>query len=109
SNPREGSSAASHAVFVLHARGHVAENERPELAPRRVMEAPVLRPDGVAPSPVGGADHARVPATAPVVQAAMEVLAPNRYKVQFTASAELHEKLERLRALMRSKVPDGDL
>jgi hypothetical protein len=27
----------------------------------------------------------------------------------FTASAELHDKLERLRALMRSSVPDGDL
>jgi len=80
-----------------------------EPAPRRVMEAPELRPDGVAPSPVGGAGHARVPATAPVEQAAMEVLAPARYKVQFTASAELHDKLERLRALMRSKVPDGDL
>jgi len=36
-------------------------------------------------------------------------LAPARYKVQFTASAELHDKLERLRALMRSSVPDGDL
>jgi 5-methylcytosine-specific restriction endonuclease McrA len=29
--------------------------------------------------------------------------------VRFTASAELHDKLERLRALMRSSVPDGDL
>jgi predicted restriction endonuclease len=29
--------------------------------------------------------------------------------VQFTASAELHDKLERLRALMRASVPDGDL
>jgi hypothetical protein len=29
--------------------------------------------------------------------------------VQFTASAGLHQKLERLRALMRSQVPDGDL
>jgi hypothetical protein len=29
--------------------------------------------------------------------------------VQFTASAELHNKLERLRALMRSRVSDGDL
>ena len=29
--------------------------------------------------------------------------------MQFTASARLHEKLERLRALMRSQVPDGDL
>jgi 5-methylcytosine-specific restriction endonuclease McrA len=29
--------------------------------------------------------------------------------VQFTASAELHDKLERLAALMRSEVPDGNL
>ena len=29
--------------------------------------------------------------------------------MQFTASAELHDKLERLTALMRSEVPDGDL
>ena len=34
---------------------------------------------------------------------------PARYKVAFTASAELRDKLERLRALMRSSVPDGDL
>jgi 5-methylcytosine-specific restriction endonuclease McrA len=36
-------------------------------------------------------------------------LAPGRYKVQFTAGAELRDKLDRLRALMRSSVPDGDL
>ena len=36
-------------------------------------------------------------------------LSPARYKVQFTASAELRDKLERLAALMRSQVPDGDL
>jgi hypothetical protein len=30
----------------------------------------------------------------------VEPLAPARYKVQFTASSELHEKLERLAALM---------
>ena len=29
--------------------------------------------------------------------------------VQFTASGELHEKLNRLQALMRASVPDGDL
>lgn len=39
----------------------------------------------------------------------MEPLAPGRYKVQFTASARLHEKLERLQGLMRARVPDGDL
>ena len=39
----------------------------------------------------------------------MEPLSPDRYKVQFTASAQLRDKLERLTALMRSEVPDGDL
>jgi hypothetical protein len=39
----------------------------------------------------------------------VQPLAPARYKVQFTASAALRDKLERLRALMRSSVPDGDL
>jgi len=41
--------------------------------------------------------------------AKIEPLAPSRYKVQFTASTELRDKLERLRALMRPTVPDGDL
>ncbi len=58
-----------------------------------------LRPDGVqsAPRPV------------PARPAAVEPLAPARYKVCFTASAGLRDKLERLQALMRSSVPDGDL
>jgi len=43
--------------------------------------------------------------TPPVVRP----LAPGRYSVRFTASAGFREKLERLRALMRSQVPDGDL
>jgi hypothetical protein len=38
-----------------------------------------------------------------------EPIAKARYKIQFTASAELRDKLERLKALMRSSVPDGDL
>ncbi len=41
--------------------------------------------------------------------AVVEPLAPGRYRVQFTASAELRDKLERLRGLLRSSVPDGDL
>jgi 5-methylcytosine-specific restriction endonuclease McrA len=60
---------------------------------------PELRPDAVA--------QWRTPA--PAKPASVEPLAPSRYKVQFTASAELRDKLERLRALMRSSVPDGDL
>jgi hypothetical protein len=41
--------------------------------------------------------------------ARVEVLAPERYKVQFTASAAFLEKLERLQALLRSRIPDGNL
>lgn len=50
------------------------------------------------------------PGSAPPARpATVEPLAPLRYKVQFTASAELREKLQRLQSLMRSSVPDGDL
>jgi hypothetical protein len=49
------------------------------------------------------------PAPAPLPPPVVEPLAPARYKVQFTASAELHDKLGRLQDLMRSSVPDGDL
>ncbi len=36
-------------------------------------------------------------------------LAPQRYKVQFTASAETYEKLRLAQALLRHQIPDGDL
>jgi hypothetical protein len=58
----------------------------------------------VASSGRGIASSGSVPAAA-----TMGPLSPGRYKVQFTASAELRDKLERLQALMRSSVPDGDL
>ena len=63
------------------------------LGPDRVA-VPVLElgPDGARPSP----GPAAVPA------AVVQPLAPARYKVQFTARAEFHDKLERLRVLMRS-------
>ncbi len=41
--------------------------------------------------------------------ATVEPLAPARYRIQFTASSTLRDKLEELQALMRSSVPDGDL
>jgi hypothetical protein len=73
---------------------------------------------GTLPRPLVGSDAASEPQLRPdgVVNlrsvappARVEPLAPARYKVQFTASTELHDKLERLQALMRSQVPDGDL
>jgi hypothetical protein len=44
-----------------------------------------------------------------VPPAVVQALSLARYKVQFTATAELCDKLERLRPLMRGEVPDGDL
>jgi hypothetical protein len=58
---------------------------------------------------VGSGPGPRPQALAVPRPAVIEPLAPARYRVQFTASAELRGKLERLRALMRSSVPDGDL
>ena len=78
----------------------------PTASPRPEGDGPSLElsPDGVGPP---------APAFRPVVgklpPAIVEPLSPARYKIQFTASAELQDKLERLRALMRPQVPDGDL
>jgi len=81
----------------------VAEVEpKPDVASTmRKLPAPrvELRPDGVEPPP------AAAPRSAPVKPSVVEPLAPSRYKIQFTASAELHGKLERLVALM----PGADL
>jgi hypothetical protein len=74
-----------------------------------------LRPDGVgarAPQwPLGGdgspAPGLRPNRVGPV--AATSPLSPGRYRIQFTANADLRDKLDKLRALMRSSVPDGDL
>jgi hypothetical protein len=85
----------------------------PSLDSGSIASAAQLRPDGVGPSIQLGPDAAAFLASAPAATsrplAVVLPLAPDRYKVQFTASAELHEKLERLQALMRPQVPDGDL
>jgi hypothetical protein len=53
------------------------------------------------------ADPASRPTPAPFPL--VEPLSPSRYRIQFTAGEELHDDLERLRALLRSEVADGDL
>jgi 5-methylcytosine-specific restriction endonuclease McrA len=65
-------------------------------------------------SPTTGTGHRRddverplFPLSAPASR--IEPVAPRSFRVHFTASAELRDKLERLQALMRSSVPDGDL
>ena len=124
---------------ATHRTKHQIEELIAELLPqpdapavmRKLPERPVLRPDGVgalelspdvvavaireaSPEAVGRPalelrpDAVALPAP-PKTRAVVQPLAPGRYKVQFTASAALKVKLERLRALMRSRVPDGDL
>jgi len=48
-------------------------------------------------------------APSPARPAVLAPLAPQRYKVQFTASAETSEKLRLAQDLLRHQVPDGDL
>ncbi len=60
----------------------------------------------VAPSAIP--DPAMLPAPS-ARRAVVSPLAPERYKVQFTASAELCEKLREAQRLLRHQIPDGDL
>ena len=71
-------------------------------AQERVAGETQLRPDGVA----FGAGASRSASSTP--EPAIEPLAAGRYRVQFTASRDLRDKLERLRSLLRPTVPDGD-
>ena len=64
--------------------------------PSKAAPVEELRPDAVA----VGTSPAPAPRPAPVKPAVVEPLSPSRYKIQFTAGAELHEKLERLSSLM---------
>lgn len=45
----------------------------------------------------------------PIRPAVVVPLAPERYKVQFTATAEMHEKLRLAQELLRHQIPDGDV
>ena len=49
----------------------------------------------------------RAPAPSPR-PALLTLLAPERYKVQFTVSRETHEKLRRVQDLLRHSIPNGD-
>lgn len=100
-------------------RGPAAPGPARQLTPDTVgASASALGPDAALPPGFEGhQDHGEAeglqltPDTValPARAASVEPLAPARFKVQFTADAEFHDKLERLQALTRSAVPDGDL
>jgi len=90
-------------------------------APKRVP-ASAMVPEATSSCSPGGvpaADHALdresvdllqlSPSLSPARPAVVAPLAPQRYKVQFTANAETHEKLLRAQELLRSQIPDGDV
>ncbi len=68
-----------------------------------------LRPDGVANSEALSVEATTRSGPSRARFETLEPLAPGRYRVQFTASAELRDKIERLRALTSASVPDGSL
>ena len=125
--PASGALPASPSAGGTHSRAGVdAAVRRAEagLQPDRPRVPPedLLCPDTVvvAPAPPPALNRLAAPvmaeacpgrafASSPKQRTVVEPLSPGRYRVQFTASAELHDKLERLRALMRSQVSDGDL
>jgi hypothetical protein len=80
--PERQATAPPHTASLLGVPGDTSE-----LGPDRVASAPLPA----------------VPRSA-----TMEPLAPSRYKVQFTASAALCEKLDRLKALMRAGKEPSD-
>jgi len=85
---------------------------RPEVADciRKVPErrAPAPPPAAAAPAQETGPLFV-APLARPPRPAVVAPLAPDRYHVQLTASRELRDKIEEAKALLRHKVPSGDL
>jgi 5-methylcytosine-specific restriction endonuclease McrA len=62
-------------------------------------------PDDVVPQ---GADTPAPAAGQPNRRTVLAPLTPEQYKVQFTVSREIHDKLRRVQELLRHSIPDGD-
>jgi 5-methylcytosine-specific restriction endonuclease McrA len=93
---------------------HIVARLRPQPAvPTIVRRLPTPTPI-VAPTapllgfPVPDDDPPRLPSPPPLRPAVVMPLAPDRYKVQFTVSREICDKLRRVQDLLRHSIPDGD-
>jgi hypothetical protein len=80
---------------------------RPVATPSRaqpsLLSAPAAEPPTSRPAARPG------PHSAPRSQSRLQPLSAEQYKMQLTASQQLHDKLETARRLSRHQVPDGDL
>ena len=101
---------------------HLIATVRPQPPVRssvRKLPSPSERPlasDAAPPCEMAGVSEpppqppaARLVSESAARPAVIRLLAPERYKVQFTVSAETFEKLRRAQDLMRHRVPDGDV
>ena len=103
-----------------HKRKQAIEELVASLNPKPAVR-PVIRKIPAAPQPgqnvsaldVASAAAALPPAVVPPAkrssQTILAPLAPERFKVQLTISRETRDKLDRIRALARHAIPDGDL
>jgi hypothetical protein len=111
-------------LFGMHSStSHLARSESPASADdtatsighvlRQAATVPFPEPslhgEKRAPLPRGSSLDSVAANLLPPRPQALEPLSPGRYKVSFTASGTLKEKLELARDLMRHSIPDGDL
>jgi 5-methylcytosine-specific restriction endonuclease McrA len=96
-------------VAGLHPRPDVPSVMRklPDRPPGTAQPVALVPGTVVDSPPALVSDPAPCPVSAPL--AIVEPLSQTRYRIQFTAGEELHDDLERLRVLLRSEIPDGDL
>lgn len=108
-----------HLVAMTRPQPDVSTLVRKLPSPRRqdAPAAPILSScaaRALPPSATTGEPDPRLPVAevAPILPptrpAVMAPLAPERYKIQFTASRETYEKLRRAQALLRHVIPNGD-
>jgi hypothetical protein len=99
---------------VLDMARHRTKRQVEELVARLRPQPPV--PDMIRklPARVPEMTHTPTPSSAaqdaaPARRSVVTPLAPQQFKIQFTADAALHEKLRQAQALLRHQIPDGDL
>jgi hypothetical protein len=95
---------------------HLVASVRPlPPVPSIVRKLPTPKPPADVRVDPGVADSSSAVSSAPSLaspdprSAVVGPLAPDRYKVQFTASRETYEKLRRAQDLLRHAIPNGDL
>ena len=93
-----------------------AERPKPDVA-TSIRRLPTPAASSRAPSPSTPASVISVSPSAPPaasllaerrIERACQPLTPERYKIQFTASRQFHDKLRRAQALLRHVIPTGD-